>query len=160
MCTTRVDRCSTAVRVGPRSAGTGVTEQRWGPRPGAFAFAGALLASGVLWMFVAGGTGDRVVAGAVMVVVLTAVAAGLRMRDRLRASAAGLVVGTLSGKRAIPWSEVRRIEIKSHQRLGTVNRALEIDLANDDLLVFGRMDLGADPAVVAQALSRIRTGGI
>ncbi len=137
-----------------------MTELSWGPRPGAFAFGGVLLAVGVLWMFVAGGAGDRFIAGAVMVLVLGAMAAGWRMRDRLQASASGLVVGTLSGKRVVPWSAVRRIEVVPHRRIGTVTWSLEVDLDTDELLVFGRMDLGTEPAVVGEALRRLRPGQI
>ncbi len=136
-----------------------MSELRWGPRPGAFAFGGVLLATGVLWMMVAGSFGDRIVAGAVMVVVLGMMFAGWRMRDRLRASVTGIVVGSVSGTREIPWSRIRRVEVVGRKRMGTVNHSLEIDLDNDELLVFGRMDLGRDPAEVATELTRIRTGG-
>lgn len=138
---------------------TGTTELHWGPRPGAFAFGGVLLATGVLWMFVAGNFGDRIVAGSVMIVVLLIMFVGFRMRDRLRASVQGIVVGGFGGKREIPWSRVRRVEIVGRKRMGTVNHSLEIDLDDDELLVFGRMDLGADPADVADQLTALRTGG-
>jgi hypothetical protein len=135
------------------------TELRWGPRPGAFVFGGVLLATGVVWMIVAANTGDRVIAGAVMIIVAAAMLAGWRMRDRLRASVHGLVVGSVSGSRVIAWDRVRRVEVVSHKRLGTVNNSLEVDLDDEELLVFGRMDLGRDPAEVAAQLVRIRTGG-
>ena len=134
-------------------------ELRWGPRPGAFVFGGVMLATGVFWMIVAADAGDRVIAGAVMVVVLGAMFIGWRMRDRLRASVSGIVVGSVSGSREIPWSRVRRMEVVGRKRLGTVNHSLEIDLDDDEVLVFGRMDLGQDPAEVAAELARIRTGG-
>ena len=136
-----------------------MSELRWGPRPGAFAFGGVLLATGVLWMIVASNFGDRIVAGAVMAVVLGLMFIGWRMRDRLRASVTGIVVGSVSGTREIPWSRVRRVEVVGRKRMGTVNHSLEIDLDDDELLVFGRMDLGQDPADVATELTRLRTGG-
>ncbi|WP_111764945.1 PH domain-containing protein [Nakamurella deserti] len=136
-----------------------MTELHWGPRPGAFVFGGVLLATGVLWMIVAGTAGDRVIAGAVMIVVLGAMVLGWRMRDRLRASVDGIVVGSVSGSRTIPWSRVRRMEVVGRKRLGTVNNSLEIDLDDDELLVFTRMELGQDPADVAAELTKIRTGG-
>lgn len=135
------------------------SELRWGPRPGAFAFGGVLLATGVLWMFVASNFGDRILAGAVMLIVLAAMVVGWRLRDRLRASVTGIVVRSVSGSRDIPWSRVRRMEVVGRKRLGTVNHSLEIDLDDDELLVFGRIDLGVDPAEVATELTRIRTGG-
>lgn len=130
----------------------------WGPRPGAFAFGGVLLAAGIGWMVVAADVGDRVIAGAVMLIVLAAMLAGWRMRDRLHASTTGLVVGTISGKRAIAWSRVRRIAVVPHKRMGSTTHSLEIDLDDDDLLVFGRMDLGVDPELVAAELVNLRTG--
>lgn len=138
---------------------TGPAELRWGPRPGAFAFGGVLLATGVLWMFVASNFGDRIVAGSVMAVVLLMMIVGFRLRDRLRASVGGLVVGGFGGRREIPWSRVRRVEVVGRKRLGAVNHSLEIDLDDDELLVFGRMDLGVDPADVATQLAALRTGG-
>lgn len=144
-----------------------MTELRWGPRPGAFVFGGVLLATGIGWMFVASNFGDRLIAGAVMVVVLGAMFVGWRMRQRLQASVHGLVVGGIGGRREIPWTQVRRIEVVSSKRMGTTNQSLEVDVnvdptagtESDELLVFGRMDLGTDPAEVAAALTRIRTGG-
>ncbi len=138
---------------------TGNADRCWGPRPGAFVFGGVLLATGVLWMFVAANFGDRVVAGSVMAVVLAIMAIGFRMRNRLQASVDGIVVGGVTGSREIPWSRVRRIEVVGRKRLGTMNHSLEIDLDDDELIVFGRMELGVDPAEVATRLAELRTGG-
>lgn len=138
---------------------TGTTQWRWGPRPGAFAFGGVLLAAGVLWTTIATDVGDRIVAGSSVAVVLAIMFVGFRMRRRLSASVGGLIVGGVGGTRAIPWNRVRRVEVVGRGRLGTVNHSLEIDLDDDELLVFGRMDLGVDPADVATRLAALRTGG-
>ena len=54
-------------------------------------------------------------------------ALGWRMRDRLRASVHGMVVGGVAGKRVIPWSQVRRVEVVGRKRMGTMNHSLEVD---------------------------------
>lgn len=151
-----------------------MTELRWGPRPAVFVLAGVVFVIAAGWVFIGSRTEDRLVAGAVAVVALAGLLVALRMRDRLRASAAGLVIGTVSGQRSLAWSQIRRVEVVQQKRLGTSSTALEIDFdsveirsvdfqgagqhSSDGLLVFGRMDLGTDPAEVADALSRIRTG--
>ncbi len=139
----------------------------WGPKLKPFAVGLAVLLGGVGWIAMSGGVADRLVAGAVSVVALVASVAGWRLRHRLSANTDGLAVSTLGGVRRIPWSQVRRIEVVSHQRLGSTNHSLEIDVdmnagdtnAGDDLLVFSLLDLGVDPAEAAAILAGIRTGG-
>jgi hypothetical protein len=63
----------------------------------------------------------------------------------------GLVVG-LSRSRVIPWSTVRRVAAGRNRRLGSAT--LEIDLEDDELLLFSRIELGTDPTDVSAALSR------
>ena len=53
----------------------------------------------------------------------------------------------------MPWSQVREPGTRrGTSRLGLASTTIEIDLVDDDLLVFGRTDLGADPADVLAAL--------
>lgn len=134
------------------------SELRWGPRPGGFVFGGVMVVAGLVWVIFASGAPDRVVGAALLLVALSGILVGLRLRDRLRASTTGLVIGTIKGKRTVSWAQVRRVEVVSSKRLGSTNHSLEIDLDNDDLLVFSRIDLGVDPTEVAEALTRLRTG--
>jgi hypothetical protein len=52
----------------------------------------------------------------------------------------------------VPWSQVRGLDAARSQRLGIASTTIEIDLVDDDLLVFGRIDLGADPVDVLAEL--------
>jgi hypothetical protein len=52
----------------------------------------------------------------------------------------------------VPWSQVRGLAAARSQRLGIATTTIEIDLVDDDLLVFGRTDLGVDPVEVLAAL--------
>lgn len=100
---------------------------------------GALLLPGPL---------DRVVAGAVAVVLgAVAVVAG---RRQVVGGPRGMLVVGLTGSRIVPWSQVRALECGRTKRMGSP--VLEIDLIDDELLMFGRAELGADPAEVAATL--------
>ncbi|HEY5880943.1 MAG TPA: PH domain-containing protein, partial [Nakamurella sp.] len=87
---------------------------------------------------------DRLVAGVVALVLL--VVAVLGWRRRLVGGPRGLLIGS----RIIPWSMVRTVGCGRTKRMGAAT--LEIDLVDDELIVFGRYELGSDPAEVADAL--------
>jgi len=131
---------------------------RYGPRPGLFVVGALLAAAAAVAIVLANGPQDRVVAVVLLLFIAATMVAALRMRPRLQASSAGLVVGTVSGRREIRWAQVHRIEVVSRKRLGTTSSSLELDLDDDELVVFGRMDLGADPDEVADTLRALRTG--
>ena len=97
-------------------------------------------------MIVAADFGDRIIAGAVMVVVLAMMFIGWRMRDRLRASVSGIVVGSHLGYTGDPVEPGAPDRGRPPQAPGHGHHSLEIDLDDDELLVFGRMDLGQDPS--------------
>lgn len=106
----------------------------------ALAIAGALLLPASL---------DRVVAGTTGLVLLAlAVVAG---RRRLVGGPRGLLVCGVTGARLVPWSTVRGIECGKTKRMGSAT--LEIDLVDDELILFGRFELGTDPADVAAELT-------
>lgn len=92
---------------------------------------------------------DRIVAGAAALALLAlAVLAG---RRRLVGGPRGLLIGTLGGRRLVPWSAVRAVECGRTKRMGSAT--LEVDLVDEELLLFGRLELGADPADVAATLA-------
>lgn len=93
---------------------------------------------------------DRVV-GVVIAVILGA-ATAWAWRRRLVGGPRGLLIGGFGGARLVPWSQVRGLDAARSQRLGIASTTIEIDLVDDDLLVFGRIDLGADPVDVLAAL--------
>lgn len=76
------------------------------------------------------------------------------VRPRLRADGDGLTARTLSRQLAGPWAVVT-IRVRPARRLGVVAHTLEIDVG-DELVVFGRRELGADPREVAEALDALR----
>lgn len=92
---------------------------------------------------------DRIVAGAAAVALLAL--AGAAWRRRLVGGPRGLLVGGVTGTRLVPWSAVRTIDCGRTKRTGSAT--LEIDLVDDDLLLFGRVELGTDPADVAAELT-------
>ncbi len=94
---------------------------------------------------------DRVVAVTGALALLLGVLLGYRRR--LVTGPRGLLVGGLGGTRIIPWSQVHDVSTVKTGRLGVSTSSIEIDLVDDSLLVFGRTDLGADPAEVADELT-------
>jgi len=92
---------------------------------------------------------DRLVTGVVGLVLLAAAVIG--RRRRLIGGPRGLLIGGLTGARIVPWSMVRTLQCGRTRRMGAAT--LEIDLIDDDLLVFGRFDLGADPSTVLPVLT-------
>jgi hypothetical protein len=93
---------------------------------------------------------DRVVG--VVIAVIVAAATAWASRRRLVGGPRGLLIGGIGGARMVPWSQVRGLDAARSQRLGIASTTIEIDLVDDDLLVFGRIDLGADPVEVLNAL--------
>lgn len=80
------------------------------------------------------------------------------VRPRLAADAEGLTVRTLGRRLAAPWPGVD-VRLRPGRRLGTAAHTLEIDVG-DQLVVFGRRELGRDPVDVAEALARLRADGV
>ncbi|MFG3706948.1 PH domain-containing protein [Micromonospora sp. NPDC047670] len=103
--------------------------------------------------------GDPVQLG--LAVVAAAALAGWAARDlvapvRLAVDPEGItVVRGFAGYRRLPWSVVERVAVDRRARLGLTSEVLEID-AGESLHLFGRLDLGADPAEVAQVLREAR----
>jgi hypothetical protein len=93
---------------------------------------------------------DRAVG--VVIAVIVGVATGWAWRRRLVGGPRGLLIGGFGGTRLVPWSQVRGLDAARSQRLGIASTTIEIDLVDDDLLVFGRIDLGADPVDVLAEL--------
>jgi hypothetical protein len=124
---------------------------------------------------------NRLVA-TVLVVVLALTTLGLvRIRVRLRADRDGIAVTGPLRTRRIPWSRIRSISAPLRGRFGRPAAVLELEVRpdgaatafadatasdgqasvagdepDDELLTFGRFDLGADPARVCRELLRHR----
>jgi len=113
------------------------------------------------WAALGAGTGTldapgRLLLGVAGVVVGVAALVGLRARPRLAADDDALVLRGPLGTRRWPWDRVDAVRVVRMRRLGLPAAYLEIDARDDDggerLLVLGRLELGADPADVAEAL--------
>lgn len=112
-----------------------------------------------LWV----GGGDpagRLLAGVAALGVAGAAVFGSRARPRLRADPDGLTVGGLWRARHHPWPLVLGVRVLRVRRWGRASSLLEIDTVTTDgverLLLFGRLDLAADPEDVAPQLLALR----
>lgn len=126
----------------------------WAPRPSivALGFAGALAS-------VAGALFDPDKMGVVLFVIAAVVLVALAghgsvVRPRLSADKQGLRVRTLGGVHRIPWSRAE-IRLRTTKRLGRESTTLEISM-DEQLFVFGWLELGEDPRDVRETLSSVR----
>jgi hypothetical protein len=112
-----------------------------------------------LWVTGADPAG-RLIAGVAAVGAGIAALFGTRARPRLRADADGLTVGGMVRARHHPWPFVKDVRLLRTRRFGREAVLLEVDTvdANDaeHLLVFGRLDLDADPEDVLAELRVLR----
>lgn len=132
----------------------------WAPRValGVVAWvAGAVFAAMTVVLLIGGDT-----AGPLLFAVATlgAVAFGCYTsfgRPRLAADSAGLRVRTLGSTRDLAWGDVRT-KVVSTRRLGRDVHTLELDTGDrpPHLIVFGRLELDADPADVLETLETLR----
>ncbi|SCL59259.1 PH domain-containing protein [Micromonospora peucetia] len=96
-----------------------------------------------------------------LAVLMAAALAGWATRDlvapvRMAVDPDGItVIQGFAGHRRLPWSAVEKVTVDRHTRRGLTGEMLEID-AGESLHLFGRHDLGADPAEVAEALHEAR----
>lgn len=85
-----------------------------------------------------------------------------RARPRLAVSPDGIDVRGLLHHRTYPWPTVTDIRVIQARRLGRETYLLGVDVRDDTaldgerLLVFGRLDLGADPVDVAATVMAAR----
>ena len=84
---------------------------------------------------------------------------GTVARPRLRADARGIEVRGLRGSTRWAWAEVN-VKLSRTRRLGREVYLVELDAENaaqPALILLGKLDLGADPQDVADALLAMRT---
>lgn len=85
---------------------------------------------------------------------------GTRARPRLAVGPEGMTVrGGLSRVRTHAWADVADVRVLETRRFGRVVATLAVDVHDVDgerLLVFGRLDLGADPVDVAATVMAAR----
>ncbi|ASW57221.1 PH domain-containing protein [Plantactinospora sp. KBS50] len=115
-------------------------------------------AAAVLLLALLLGGGDPVrlgVAALAAVALLAWAGPDLLAPVRLAADAAGVwVPHGYAGRRRLAWAQVERISVDRRPRFGLRTGTLEIDTGSS-LHLFGRYDLGADPAEVAAVLRSV-----
>jgi hypothetical protein len=125
--------------------------------------AAVLAAAWCAWLWLTGtDPAGRLLMGTAAAALLAAAAFGTRARPRLRVDADGVTVGGLLRPRHHPWPLVLGVRVLRTRRLGRETSVLEIDTRSaagtERLLVFGRLDLGADPEEVAVHVLDARPG--
>jgi PH (Pleckstrin Homology) domain-containing protein len=135
------------------------TARTWAPKAGLTAMAWVLAVLAAGWAAFTDDRPGRLLLGLVALMLILAGAFGAVVRPRLAADAEGLTVRGLSGRRRYAWADVN-VRLVRTRRLGRDVATLELDAENAEepgLIVLGRLDLGADPEDVAEALRELRT---
>lgn len=130
----------------------GADARTWRPQPALLMVSGLAALGSAASAVLSSDPLDRLVAAFLALVFIGATVAG--RRRALIGGPRGLLVQRFFGTRIVPWSQVRRVQSARSARWGIANVTVEIDLLDDDLLVFGRTELGSDPADVADVLNR------
>jgi len=136
----------------------------WSPAPGLVVLGWVGAAAATAWCVLLTTSGadptGRLLAGCAALALVVAALFGTRARPRLRVDADGLTVGGLLRARHHPWPLVQGVRVLRTRRFGRENSLLEIDTVTADggerLLLFGRLDLGADPEDVAPQVMDLR----
>lgn len=132
----------------------------WAPRQAVVVSAWAVTALLLAGVVADALTGDR---GGLVLFALAAVAVGAYaghatvVRPRLAAGPEGLVARTLGGTHRLPWAQTRT-RLRTTRRMGRDGVTLEVE-HEDELYVFGWLDLGEDPRDVLDVLSTLRARG-
>ncbi len=135
------------------------TARSWAPKAELSITAWALAAAAALWAWLADDPPGRVLLGTIALALAFAGLYGLAVRPRLAADPEGVTVRGLTRSRRWTWAEVN-VRLVRTRRLGREVATVELDADNaevPDLVVLGRLDLGADPQDVVDALLELRT---
>jgi len=101
----------------------------------------------------------RILVGIAAVALVVFASLSWRARPKLAISDDGLEVRGWSRTRVLRRSDIKLIRITEFRRIARKVRLLEIDTADDRLLVFTRWDLGTDPLNVLDALTEAGYAG-
>lgn len=144
-------------------------QQAWGPAPWLAGVTLLLMLGALAWRLVDHDPENRLVAAVLVVVLALTTLSLVRIRVRLRADPDGIAVTGPLHTRRIAWSRISSITAPQRGRFGRPAAVLEIEVrpeqdqadlagSDDELLTFGRFDLGADPADVCRQLLRRQHG--
>lgn len=140
--------------------------RRWGPDRRLVWISLAAALACALWGAFRIGPADRLVAAVSTASFLIVALLLVRVRVRLIASRDGVtVIGPLH-RRYSPWSEIAAISTPTRGRFGRRSAVLEIEFfspgydvspaeSGTDLIVFGSLELGGDPAAAGRVLTRL-----
>ena len=131
----------------------------WSPDPAAVGVAWALGAAAALAAVLVDDVRGRVLLAIACLALVLLALFGTLARPRLAADRDGVTVRGLLTSRRWRWAEVN-VRLVRTRRLGRDTAAVELDADNAEvpaLVLLGRLDLGADPVEVADALVRLRT---
>lgn len=111
----------------------------------------------------AGDPPGRLLIGVTAAVLAIAALSGTRARPRLTADPEGIGIGGLRGLTRFAWPQVLEVEVVRTRRFGREVSTLEIETfgpgdqdVGERLHVFGRLELGAEPEEVGDALLALR----
>jgi PH (Pleckstrin Homology) domain-containing protein len=135
------------------------TARSWAPKVELAALSWALAALAAAWAWFTDDPPGRVLLGTAALLLALAGLAGVVVRPRLSADADGVTVRGLTSARRYSWAEVN-IRLVRTRRLGREVATVELDAEHAEtpgLVILGKLDLGADPEDVVDALREMRT---
>ncbi len=137
----------------------GTPMAQWSPRP-ALVGIGWLATLALLATALFSGSGQtRLFAGVATIAFALAAGYGTLLRPKLHADSSGIVVRLVSGRLRLPWQSTR-IKLSRTHRLGRTVTLLELDgrdeQGEEQLVVLGWLELGADPEDVLDVLHALR----
>ena len=139
---------------------------QWSPAPALVTALWITAAVAAVWTAALWATGADAPGLLIATVTTSGLAAGAvwttRARPRLQADPDGVTVRGYGAPQHHPWPLVQDVRIVRTRRLGRETALLEIDTTRADgterLLLFGRLELAADPEDVLPALLATRPG--
>jgi Bacterial PH domain len=135
-------------------------QTQWSPRtPGIAACAaiGAIMATAAVTIVT--DVPGRLLAGIAAVGLLAFASLSWRARPKLAITADGLEVRGWFRTQLLTRADIASVRITEFRRIARKVRLLELDTADDQLLVFTRWDLGTDPIDVLDALTEAGYAG-
>ena len=127
----------------------------WAPHPELVAIGWVCAAAAAAGVVLIADAPGRVLLAMAALLLAFAGLFGTVARPRLAADSGGITVRGLTGRRHWSWAEVN-VRLAHTRRLGREVTTVEVD-ADPDLVVLGRLDLGADPVDVVDAIRALRT---
>jgi hypothetical protein len=131
-----------------------VQQTEWAPRTTGIAGCAAFgLLMAIACVTLVTDVPGRVLTGVAAVGLLVFAGASWRARPKLAISPDGLVVRGWWRTQLLRRADIKLIRIIEFRRIGRKVRMLEVETADDRLLIFTRWDLGTEPLNVLDALT-------